>query len=64
MMAETSDRVAAIAGKYADYSLADLDKDTAHPTQLVRDIRSMAASLLRQDETKGLRWLVKKVRGK
>lgn len=63
-MAETSDRVSTLASRYATITahrlvvLAAKDK-TAE--QAASDIRTMAASLLRQDETRGIRKLLKAV---
>lgn len=63
-MAQTSDRVSSIAGRYANITADQLLGRTA--TSLCREtmaaeLRSMAASLLRQDEVKGFRKLIKKI---
>jgi hypothetical protein len=66
-MARTSDRVSTIAARYANLTPARLLAATAKDSSLeatAEDIRSMAASLLRQDEQRGLRKLVRKVLGK
>jgi len=66
-MAQTSDRVSAIAARYAGVKADELLALTATPSmreQTAADVRSMAASLLRQDETRGLRGLVRKVFGR
>jgi hypothetical protein len=54
--AQTSDRISAIAARRVKLMPADLL--TATPAEceaIAADVRSMAASLLRQDETKGPR---------
>lgn len=66
MTARTSDRVSTIAGRYAKLTAQELLARTA--TDFMReataaDIRSMAASLLRQDEVKGVRKFIRKVLG-
>lgn len=63
-MAQTSDRVSRLAARYAGITADNLLSLTA--TQPLReqtagDIRSMAASLLRQDEVKGVRKLLRRV---
>lgn len=66
-MAQTSDRVSAIAASYATMTADRLLSLTASEEARQRtaaDIKSMAASLLRQDEHKGLRGLIRKVMGK
>lgn len=63
-MAKTSDRVSSIAARYANLTGARLIGLTATDESAMRsaeDIRSMAASLLRQDETRGIRGLFRKV---
>lgn len=63
-MSQTSDRVSALAARYAKLqpsSLADLSP--ARAELIASEIRTMASSLLRQDETRGLRGLFKKVLG-
>jgi hypothetical protein len=67
MSARTSDRVSSIAARYAKITSQELLARTA--TDFMReataaDIRSMAASLLRQDDHKGLRGLIRKVAGR
>ena len=64
---ETSDRVSSIAARYFSITTDQIrafasDERSLHAFR--DDIRSMAASLLRQDETKGLRGLVRKVFGR
>lgn len=64
-MAKTGDRVSSLAGGYADITgeyLALLIK-RGEADELARDIRSMAASLLRQDEHRGIRGKLKKLLG-
>lgn len=70
MTAQTSDRVSSIAARYTNLTAARLIGMTAtdrSAEQAASDIRAMAASLLRQDETKGLRervgGLIKQVLG-
>lgn len=66
MTAQTSDKSSRLAARYIK-----LDPDTLlalTATEGIRkstaaEIRSMAASLLRQDENKGLRGLIRKVLG-
>lgn len=67
MMARTSDRISSLAAEYikidGDHLLAKTA--TASLREITADdIRSMAASLLRQDEHRGLRGLLKKVAGR
>ena len=66
-MKQTSDRVSSIAARYVRTTGDHLrSRITAHPDQAdatAADIRSMAASLLAQDEVGGLRKLWKKVTG-
>lgn len=61
-MAQTSDKVSSIAARYTNVTAADIEimSATQH-AELAKDIRSMAASLLRQDEVKGLRKLARLV---
>lgn len=64
MMARTSDRVSSIAGRFANIKAETLMALTAKASTaevLADDIRSMAASLLWQDEYKGLRGFIRKV---
>lgn len=64
-MPQTSDRISALAARYVRYSLKELSDDSeSDPSGLLRDIRSLAASALRQDEHKGLRGFIRKVVGK
>jgi hypothetical protein len=54
--AQTSDRISAIAARRVKLMPADLALATPVEREAIAaDVRSMAASLLRQDETKGLR---------
>jgi hypothetical protein len=66
-MAQTSDRLTDIAHRYwkvtPDTLLALTCNDAARQRMAV-DLRAMAASLIRQDETRGLRGLVRKVLGR
>lgn len=65
--AQTSDRVSSLAARYATITADRLLSVTASERlreETAADIRSMAASLMRQDETKGLRGLIRKVIGK
>lgn len=64
--AQTSDRVSSIAARYANITPTRLLALTAKDSTLeaaAEDIRSMAASLLRQDEVKGVRKLLRLVTG-
>jgi hypothetical protein len=63
MTAQTSDRVSSIAARYTKITGDTLMGMTAKPSSAAiaaNDIRTMAASLLRQDEVKGIRKLLKK----
>jgi hypothetical protein len=65
-MAQTSDRISSMAARYANtqpYDLLMLTNTPEKREELARDIRSMSASLRRQDEHKGLRGLIRKVLG-
>jgi TusA-related sulfurtransferase len=65
--AQTGERVSSIAGRLARLQPETLEVMAANPAsreRLAKDIRSMAASLLAQDEHKGIRALFKKVLGK
>lgn len=65
-MAQTSDKISSIAGRYAGISNTALKERVATRdgmAEVAHDIRSMAASLLRQDEVKGLRGLIRKAFG-
>lgn len=65
-MAQTSDKMSSKAARYARITppqvIAAAAKDST-AVQLAADIRSLAASVLRQDERKGLRGLWRKVIG-
>lgn len=66
-MAQTSDKISSLAARYVGISNSALrakleSRDTLN--EVAHDIRSMAASLLRQDEEKGLRGLVRKLTGR
>lgn len=66
MTAQTSDRVSSIAARHANMkaeTLMALAAKSSTAEILAADIRSMAASLLRQDEVKGIRKLLKIVTG-
>lgn len=66
MNARTSDRVSSLASRYARMTpdtLLALTATEATRNKTCDEIRSMAMSLLRQDEVKGLRKLFKKVIG-
>lgn len=59
-MAQTSDRISSMAARYRTMTGADVVEaglDPRKADQLAKDIRSMAASLQRQDETPGKRFL-------
>lgn len=63
-MAQTSDRISSLAARYAGMSNTRFKQLAENPeslNELAYDVRSMAASLLRQDELKGLRGFVRKV---
>jgi hypothetical protein len=67
MTAKTSDRVSSIAARLVGVKAETLMALTAKQSTaeiLANDIRTMAASLLRQDEVKGLRKLIEKVVGR
>jgi hypothetical protein len=67
MSAQTSDRISSMAARHRTMTvlrLRALVSDDQSAETLAAEIRSMAASLARQDETKGLRKLWKKVTGK
>jgi hypothetical protein len=66
MNAKTSDHVSSIAARYTNLTPARLLALTAKDSTLeitASEIRSMAASLLRQDEVRGVRKLLKLVTG-
>lgn len=61
-MAQTSDRISSLAARYANITASELMSLTISQAEVrASDIRSMAASLLRQDEVKGLRKFIRKV---
>lgn len=65
-MAKTSDKMSSIAARYIGMSNTALKAKLENRDGLAEvghDIRAMAASLLRQDEVKGLRKFVRKVLG-
>lgn len=64
--AETSDRISSLAGKYGTLFGPDVRRivEEGREDEFARDIRSMTASLRRQDTTKGLRGLWKRMTGK
>lgn len=63
-MAQTSDRVSTLAARYADITADELlMMNDVQRRQTAGEIRSMAMSLLRQDEVRGLRKFVRKVFG-
>jgi hypothetical protein len=57
-MAQTSDRVSKVAAKLSKLEAGDIfdacHSGSAAVEQLAADVRSVAASALRQDETKGI----------
>lgn len=63
--AQTSDRVSSIAGRYGDITATELlvRCKAGQADDVAADIRSMAASLLRQDEVRGVRKLLRLVTG-
>lgn len=66
MMAQTSDRISSMAAKYVGMSNDALGRKVSTRdgrNEVGHDIRAMAASLLRQDEVKGLRKFIRKVLG-
>lgn len=66
-MAQTSDRLSAIAAAYLNTTPADIERAGSSPRlsdKVAADIRSLSASVLRQDEVRGLRKLVSKVLGR
>lgn len=65
MTKQTSDRVSRLAARYVGItpmSLVGLTEGQASAT--AKDIRSMAASLLAQDEVRGLRKFIRKAIGR
>lgn len=66
-MAQTGDETSALAARYIGITPDELFAITATGRlrrQTVAELRSMAASLLRQDETRGLRRFLKRMLGK
>lgn len=66
MNAKTSDRVSSIAARYMNMTGPTLMALTAKSStaEITADeIRSMAASLMRQDEVKGIRKIIRKITG-
>jgi hypothetical protein len=64
-MAETSDDMSKLAARYMRFSPGQLAVEVrSRPEALASDIRRMAASLVRQDETTGLRGFIRKAMGK
>lgn len=70
-MAKTSDRVSSIAAKYnfrnADELAHELSEGEIDLAEVAKDLKSLAASCLRQDEHKGFRgtitrWLERKAK--
>ena len=67
MNAQTSDKISSIAARYVNLTSARLLVATRRDSTLeetAADIRSMAASLLRQDESRGIRKLLRKLTGR
>lgn len=65
-MAQTSDRISSMAGKYVGMSNEQLGRKVETRdgrNEVAHDIRAMAASLLRQDEVKGIRKIINRVLG-
>lgn len=64
-MAQTSDDVSSLAARYMRYTPGQLAIEArSRPEAAASDIRRMAASLVRQDERKGLRGLLRRVIGR
>lgn len=66
-MAQTSDQISSLAARYVGMSNTALKAKTESRdglNEVAHDIRSMAASLLRQDEVRGLRGFVRKLLGR
>lgn len=67
MNAKTSDRISSMAARHVNIkaeTVMALAAKASTAEILASDIRAMAASLLRQDEQRGLRGLVRKVLGR
>lgn len=64
--AQTSDHISSLAAGYIGISNTALRKKLEGDgfNEVAHDIRSMAASLLRQDEVRGLRKFVSKILGR
>lgn len=66
MNAQTSDKISSLAAKYATMTpdrLLSLTATAELRRKTSDDIKSMAASLLRQDEVRGFRKIINKVLG-
>ena len=64
-MAQTSDKVSGIAARLMNFSVRELDRLTPDQrVKFVNDVKTLAASALRQDETKGFRRVVNKLLGR
>ena len=62
MSVETSDKISSLAARYVNLTperLIGLTAKDEGTRRVAADIRSMAASLIRQDETKGIRRILK-----
>jgi hypothetical protein len=64
MPKRTSDKVSSIAAHYVNFGAQDFPTTGERRAELARDIRSMAASLLAQDEVKGIRKLIRRFKEK
>lgn len=65
-MAQTSDTISSLAAKYVGMSNTALQAKLANRdgrNEVAHDVRRMAASLLRQDEHRGLRGIIRKAFG-
>jgi hypothetical protein len=66
MTAQTSDKISSLAARYFGMSNAEFARKVETRdgrNEIAHDVRAMAASLVRQDETKGLRKFFRKVLG-
>ncbi len=66
-MSQTSDRVSSMAARHVNLTAETIMALAAKQSTaeiLAGEIRSMAASLLRQDEHRGLRGLIRKAMGR
>jgi hypothetical protein len=61
MLKRTSDRVSSIAARYVNFGAQDFPTTGERRAELARDIRSMSASLLAQDEVRGIRGRIRKL---